>query len=441
MMRSLSGRLALSLGLGLAVLWLAAAMVTAIMLRAEVDEVFDDGLREAAGRLLPLAVSDIIERDGESLSQRLAPPGAGKEELSYVVRDPDGRVLLQSHGARIEDFLPYEGTGFQQTESHRFYNAGALQGTIRLTVAEPLARRAAIARQVLAGLALPLLFVLPALLLAIWLAVRFSLAPLHRFRAMLSARGPRDLSHVPDAGLPAEITPMAGALNDLLARLESAFEAERSFAANAAHELRTPLAGAIAQAQRLCAESSDENTRIRAAGIETTLKRLTRLSERLMQLARAEGGRLRCDEAMDLRVIARMVADETGAGRVRFALPPQPVLSDLDPDAFAILCRNLIENALRHGAPKTPIDVTLDQDGRFCVANAGPVVPPEKLIRLAQRFERADAANEGSGLGLAIIAAICDRIDSPLNLSSPRPGQEGGFEACIHLPVVQATRD
>ncbi len=101
------------------------------------------------------------------------------------------------------------------------------------------------------GLGLPLLIVLPVALAAIILAVRFSLDPLRRFRARLEARGARDLSEVPASDLPTEIGPLAATLNGLLARLREAFEAERSFAANAAHELRTPLAGAIAQAQRL----------------------------------------------------------------------------------------------------------------------------------------------------------------------------------------------
>ncbi len=96
---------------------------------------------------------------------------------------------------------------------------------------------------------------IPLALLAIILAVRASLSPLRRFRERLEARNARDLSPVPAADLPSEIAPVADTLNGLLARLKAAFEAERSFAANAAHELRTPLAGAIAQAQRLQAET------------------------------------------------------------------------------------------------------------------------------------------------------------------------------------------
>src|SRR5690606_37180864 len=127
----------------------------------------------------------------------------------------------------------WTGPGFQETATHRLYGDAALQGTIRITVAEPLAHRASVARQIQIGLGLPLLIVLPVTLLAIAIAVRFSLDPLHRFRTRMEARGARDLSAIPAGDLPKEIGPLAAALNGLLARLRQAFEAERSFAANA----------------------------------------------------------------------------------------------------------------------------------------------------------------------------------------------------------------
>ncbi len=437
--RSLQARVGLSVGLILTVLWVGAATTTALLLREEMDEVFDSALRETAERILPLAVTDIVGREDEGVTQRLAPVRAHDEYFTYVVRDAQGRVLLQSHAADPEVFPPYDGTGFRQTDTHRLYSDAALQETIRITVAEPLEHRAAVAREIQIGLGLPLLVILPVALLAIVLAVRTSLGALRRFRGNLEARHARDLSPVPTGDLPSEIAPLAGTLNSLLDRLRHAFEAERSFAANAAHELRTPLAGAIAQTQRLRSETADPAIEARAADIEATLKRLTRLSERLMQLARAEGGQLRLDRSADLRAVARIVADDLGrsgaADRIRLNVPDIPVMSDIDPDAFAILCRNLVENALRHGAPGGPVTVTLSADGALVVANDGPAVPREALDRLTGRFERAGASSEGSGLGLAIVAAIADRIGSPLRLTSPRPGSTSGFEAALRLPT------
>lgn len=437
--RSLQARLGLSLGLALTVLWLGAATVTALIVREELNEVFDSALRETAERILPLAVTDIVGREEQGMTQRLAPIRKHDEFFTYLVRDARGRILLQSHAADPAVFPPWDGTGFRQTATHRFYSDAALQETIRITVSEPLAHRASVAREIQMGLGLPLLVVLPVALAAIVLAVRFSLDPLRRFRARLDARGARDLSEVPASDLPSEIAPLAATLNSLLARLREAFEAERSFAANAAHELRTPLAGAIAQAQRLRSETSEPATEARAVEIEATLKRLTRLSERLMQLARAEGGRLRMDRSADLRAVARILVDDiarAGApGRIALNLPDAPVMSDIDPDAFAIVCRNLVENALRHGAQDTPVEVTLTGDGQLIVANDGPVLPRNVVDRLTARFERANASADGSGLGLAIVAAIANRIGSSLILESPRPGGSSGFQASVSLPT------
>lgn len=438
--RSLQARLGLSLGIGLTVLWLAAATVTGLVLRHEMDEVFDSTLQETAQRLLPLAVVEIVGREEDGVTQRLAAIRTHEEFFTYIVRDAQGRILLQSHAAEAGIFPAYDGPGFRRTATHRLYNDDALQGSIRITVAEPLAQRAEVAREIQLVLGLPILIVIPVALLAIMLVVRASLAPLRRFRERLASRSARDLSPVPAADLPAELAPVAGTLNGVLGRLKAAFDAERSFAANAAHELRTPLAGAIAQVQRLQVETKDAAAAQRAADIEASLKRLTRMAERLLQLARAEGSPLRLDHASDLRVVARLMVDDMqrGArpGQITLTLPDRPVLSDLDPDAFGIVCRNLVENALRHGVPGGPVAVALLPDGTFRVANDGPVIPAETLTRLTLRFERGNDGTEGSGLGLAIVAAIAERVSSRLILQSPRPGTSSGFEAALRLPVA-----
>ncbi|HEY9056836.1 MAG TPA: ATP-binding protein [Aurantimonas sp.] len=436
---SLQGRLALGLGLGLALLWLATAWATATILRGEMDEVFDSALEETAQRILPLAVMDIIGREEPGVSQRIATLRSHEEFFTYIVRDDRDRVLLRSHGAEDVVFPPFDGMGFRQTATHRLYYDAALQGTITIAVAEPLSHRADVARETLAGLALPLVVVVPISLLGVLVIVRRSLRPVRRFSRALASRGARDLSSVGDSKLPNEILPVADAVNQLLDRLRRTLEAERNFTANAAHELRTPVAAALAQTQRLMTEIPDRAVAQRAGEIETALKRLARLSEKLMQLARAEGGRLRRDTAADLRPVLRMVvSDLEGIARekrIDLELPDDPILSDIDPDVFAILARNLIENAQRHGIGDAPVHVILTKGRTLRVINDGPVVPPETLARLTARFERGQAISEGSGLGLSIAKAIADGTQATLTLHSPAPGRADGFAAVFQAPI------
>jgi two-component system OmpR family sensor kinase len=441
--RSLQARLALAIGLGVTLLWIVAATVTATILRHEMDEVFDSALEETAQRLLPLAVLEVLAREEQGLSQRIARLRNREEYFTYVVRDEQGRVLLRSHKAEEAAFPPFEATGFRQTATHRLYYDAALKGTITIVVAEALDHRAKVSRDMQMGLGLPLLIMIPLSLAAIVGVTRLSFRPLRRLGSELAARSAQNLSPVRDEALPSELEPIAKAANQLLRRLNAAFEAERSFAANAAHELRTPVAGAIAQAQRLGAETADPQAARRAAEIESSLKRLSRLAEKLMQLARAEGGRLRTGDPADLRPVLQMIVNDfsrsVNPGRLELALPTRPVLSDIDPDAFGILCRNLIENALKHGTSDALIHIRLTPDGRLSVSNEGPVLPVEMLERMTSRFERAGRIGDGSGLGLAIVRTIAEGADGSLTLHSPIPDRETGFEAVVILPTTRAT--
>ena len=436
---SLQWRLSLWLGLAIALVWALAAAVTAQNLRHEMEEVFDSALAETGQRLLPLAVRDIIGRDSDdAASQSVATMREHDEHFTYVVRNAEGQVLLRSHRADPAIFPPFSGMGFSDTPTHRLYSDAALQGTITITVAEPQIRRRAVAWEVLVGLARPLALIVPISLIGVWAVIRLSTMSLRRFRSEIELRGAGDLTALAADALPSEIRPVARAVNQLLERLRRTLEAERSFAANSAHELRTPVAAALAQAQRLIVETTDAAARNRARDIETALRRLSALSEKLMQLARAEGGSLHGAEPVDIGALLRLIVDELtanagAAGPIELALPDAPVLSRIDPDAFAILMRNLIENALKHGSQAEPVRVTLSMDGLLRITNAGPAVPQDLLARLLDPFERGRTQAKGAGLGLAIAKAIAAGTGSSLELISPREGHQDGFEVRLRI--------
>jgi two-component system OmpR family sensor kinase len=433
---SLQGRLAAAIGLGLTVVWIATSLITAQILRGEMNEVSDSALQETGQRVLQLAVVDIIAREEEGIAQRIAALQSHAELFTYLVRDAKGRILLQSHAAEADDFPPYQRSGFANTASHRLYFDAALKGEITLVIAEPLSHRDEVARETLWALALPLLALIPLSLIGSVVLVRRSLRPVRAFSAALATRGGGDMSAVLMGTLPDELSPVAQAVNQLLARLRRTLEAERSFTANAAHELRTPVAAALAQTQRLMAETEGTAVAQRAADIETSLRRLNRMSEKLMQLARAEGGRMRAEAPQDMRPILRLVvADFAFArGRLGLQMADAPVLSDIDADAFAILARNLIENAVKHSPAGSAVQVVL-RDGHLRVLNDGPALAPDVLGGLTARFARGTTGSDGSGLGLSIARAIAEGSTGQLNLLSPAVGRPDGFEAVFTLPM------
>ncbi len=434
--RSLQGRLVLTIALSVGVVWIISALITEAVIRENVNKVFDSALEETAQRILPLAVQELFEAEDDGTAQLISTLREHDEFLTYVIRDRSGRILLQSHDSQDHAFPPFEKTGFMTTEKYILYYDAALGGDYTITIAEPLEHRNEAALETLLALGLPLVLLLPLTIGAIWILLHFMLGPLRGFRDELSARDGRDLTQVSTGKLPTEILPVAEAVNALLGRLQSTLVAERSFAANAAHELRTPVAAALAQTQRLQLEATDENTIERANNIESALKRLNRMSEKLMQMARAEGASLRVEHPHDLTKVLQMVVHDFAytdkRNQIELTLPQTPALSKIDPDAFAIAARNLIENALRHGQADTPVNVVLHSDGTLTVVNACAIIPPEDLKNLTQRFARQDRNTNGSGLGLSIVQVIAEGAGGQLEILSPAPHRPDGFAAIFH---------
>ncbi|WP_211314212.1 histidine kinase dimerization/phospho-acceptor domain-containing protein [Humitalea rosea] len=381
-------------------LWLAGSVAAGLILRSEIDEVFDSALQEVAQRILPLAYSEILNSDppaeGDSPIQRLPSVLPHQEQITYIVRDGDGRVLLQSHDADPAAFPVLTTPGFQDMGGLRLYTEAAVRGTFFVTTAEPISHRRKAVIDAVAMLLWPLAVLLPLSQIGVWALVRFALRPVQAFEREIEARGHGDLSPVNATALPRELAPVAGSVNRLIARLQRALEAERGFTASSAHELRTPVAAALAQTQRLIAEVPEGAARERARTVEAALRQLARLSEKLLQLAKAEGAGLLAETPQDLAQVLGFVLDEfrddPGAARLAITLPMTGVLlSRMDADAFAILARNLIENALKHGAADQPVSVALSDDGLLRVSNGGAVVTTETMARLKRPFERGAA--------------------------------------------------
>lgn len=437
---SLRRRLAVGITLCVTLLWLIATVISARHLSGEIDEVSDSALQEVVQRILPLAYMEVLNRDSaDQTADVIAPVGPHREYITYVVRRADGQVLLHSHDAEPERFPLPPQPGFQGGSDNRFYTETAARGAIFVTAGERPGHRAAAIRHAVLTLLWPLMLLLPMVLFATLALVKRSFQPVTDLGKAIEARGGGNLSPVEDHALPLELRPVAGSVNALLERLRRAMEAERSFTANSAHELRTPIAGALAQTQRLIAEIDAEGPRQRARDIETALRRLARLSEKLLQLAKAEGGALLCATPQDLAPILDMVLRDFGEeqGRLNAEIAPR-FFSPMDPDAFGILARNLIENALRHGRAGAGIEVLLQDDGLFMVRNGGEILSEAQRASLFRRFARGDSGAAGTGLGLSIAAAIARGVHAPIEILSPAPGHADGVAVRVVLPRAAA---
>lgn len=435
---SLLLRLSAWLGLGIAVLWAASVGATFIAVQQEVSVSFDKALETTAGRLLPLAIVQIFDGEDDGTDQIVAELSMGGPPIDYIVRNAEGRVLIRSRNADPAVIPQFSSEGFRNTNGARVYTAIAMQGAISIAVAEPLHVREEEMREALRPLLTPTLLLLPVSLLLIAFVLRRELRTVSRLADDIGRRGGQDLSQVETRDVPRELLPVTDAVNSLLARLSAVIEAERRFASNAAHELRTPLAAALAQVQRLGAEATDPEIRDRTTAIHEALTRLSGLSEKLLQLARAEGSATAAHDSADAVQILRLVADEVSrsgdrANRLDLTLPDQGYTVGMSADSLAILARNLLENAFVHGTG--PVRASLDDDRCLVVENDCPPIPPETLARLTEPLARGDTTADGSGLGLAIVRAIADATGSTLELSSPIPGSRRGFRVTVRLPV------
>lgn len=433
---SLQKSLGIGLTLGVTLLWLLGVTASGLVAQHEMNEVFDSALEETAQRILPLAVTDILNRENGTGNQTAPAMKDHDEYLTYLVRNAQGSLLLQSHDAETRVFATLPREGFSNTSTHRIYGVSAVSDTIYLEVAEPLDHRRQAALEAGLALLMPLIFLIPVSLLGIWWIVRLSLRQVIEFQQSIESRGAGDLSSVAGDQLPREFEPIAIAVNRLLERLHRALEAERSFTANSAHELRTPLATALAKVQRLKGQVQTDQLKNNVGEIEQALRSLSMLSGKLLELAKAEGGGAVTPDRHNLVPILELIFRDFEAqvpGRIILTLPENEVNSFLDPDAFAILVRNLIENAVKHGSPTQPVEVSMRNDGTLRVCNGGDIVPPQQLALLRNRFARAKTDAPGSGLGLAIADAIATGAGMTLHLRSPATGRQDGFEAELNV--------
>ena len=425
----------------LAVLAFAAlqAAVTYRTARAETEALFDAQMQRIA-----LSLSGSLGAGALSDDAPAAETPAAREMIIQIWR-ADGVMLYRSPQGRL--LPPQTVIGFSDTvaggEPYRIYALRTATQVVQ--VAQQTEARGRMAGQLALRAVLPVALLAPVLMLIVWWVVGRAIGPIERVRRQVAARRPDDLAPLPTAGLPAEVRPLVGEMNGLLTRLSDAWDALTHFTADAAHELRSPLAALRLQAQSLQRAPDDATRAIATERLLAGIDRATRLVEQLLALARQEGAGEGAElVSLDLTALARnALADaEPEAARHAIALtldaPTAHVVLRADEAALAVLLRNLLGNALRHTSPGGQVRVGVREEASvidLTVEDSGPGIAPDERARVQGRFYRVPGTpGHGSGLGLAIVRAIAERHGAALTLdASPTLG---GLRVMLRWPAV-----
>jgi two-component system sensor histidine kinase QseC len=411
--RSLQGRLlGLVLG-GVGAVWLAVAVFTWVDARGELDELLDSHLAQAAALLVAQQAhgdDDDGQIDAPSL-HRYAPKVVFQvwHDGSLVLRSANAPTARMSQRERGFETRAIDGTDW------RLFAARGAKRDVQVYVGEQMASRAAILRAVMRSVLWPMALALPLLAALVWWAVRRGLVPLRRLGALLARRAPQELQPVELDATPAEMQPLVAALNGLFERIAALLESERRFTADAAHELRTPIAAIRTQAQTALISTDDASRR---HALQATLEgcdRAVRLVEQLLTLARLEQAPVPAPASIDLAGLTR----RTVAGLAAVALERQQVI-ELDAPVpcpvrgdetlLTVLVRNLVDNAIRYSPDGARVRVALRcaaADVTLCVEDSGPGLDDAQRARLGERFFRVLGSGQpGSGLGWSIVRRI-----------------------------------
>jgi two-component system sensor histidine kinase QseC len=326
--------------------------------------------------------------------------------------------------------------------------ASRAEPDLQVYVAERLSARGEIVKAVVRGLLLPALFILPLAALAVWWVVRQGLAPLRTLSATLAVRSPQTLEGVQLPGeTPRELKPLLQALNQLFERIRNLLDNERRFTADAAHELRTPIAAIRAQAQVALAASDEAQRRHALQNTLAGCDRATHLVEQLLTLSRLEAATPGDARApVDLAAVAQRVVAElapTALDRQQTVTLDAPARcpAGVNEALAGALVRNLVDNALRYSPVGATVQVRMAPDGpravALCVEDSGPCLSEADLQRLGERFFRV-LGNEapGSGLGWSIVRRIAQVQAAQVGLQCSRA--LGGLAVTVTWPMASA---
>ena len=428
----------------LLLLWPMSVTLTYLVAQSIANAPFDRNLGEAVGVLsdyvteyrgnvtlqLPIAARDMLRADSADSVYYMVLGLRGE----FVAGDPDlplpaedespvsGDVRFRFDQARGNEVrIAYAWREFRQDGTPRY----AL-----VQVAETLEKRSHLANEIIRGVIVPQFIVLPIAVVLVWFGLSRGLAPLAALQARIRAREPDDMSPIDPRAAPEEISPVVESFNELLERLSRNMQAQQRFLADAAHQMKTPLAGLRTQAELALRETDPEQLTRSLRQIATSTDRATHLINQLLALARAE--HQTADparyEVVELGALARGVVQELVPDAIsrRLDLGFEPAERPVRVVAVPVLLRemllNLIDNGLRYTPEGGSVTIRVRQVNASAfidIEDTGPGIPDHERQRVFDRFYRILGTNvDGSGLGLAIVREIVERHDGLLRVTA-----------------------
>ncbi len=413
--------------------WLAAAAFTYWDAKQELEQVLDAHLAQASTLLIAQSTEELddLEEEKAPLLHKYS------RRVAFQIWEDGDKLLFHSANSPTAP-LAGSQTGFSDIsiagQDWRVFTSQA-QGEhdhqLIIHVAELKEVRAQLATSIITNLLTPLWFALPLLAVVLWWAVTTSLKPLVKLTQAVAQRKPDNLSAI-QLQAPAEVQPLVERLNQLFSKTKALIENERRFTADAAHELRTPLAGIQAQVQVAQAALSAEQREHALTQALQGCQRASHLIAQLLTLARLESNAATCFETCDLQELAKQqisaLAPSALEQGVQLELAEgEPVLIQGLATLLEVLLRNLLDNAIRYTGAGTEVLVRAsytDQQACLSVTDTGPGLAPEDLAKITERFYRpADTTATGSGLGLSIVQRIVELHAGSLQIKQGHHGR------------------
>lgn len=430
--------------------WFGVMLATYAITRSRIEALFDSHLAHDANVLRALVSHRLAEGvdPGRIALQVTADFQRYQKELVFQVWR-DKRMLL--HSTATPAFDRFAAGGFRDIfvgeRDWRVFVLRAPRNGLTIQVGEPHELRGALAVEITREALYPLVLAIPLLGFALWFGVGRGLAPLDRIASQVAKRTPSRLDTVDLAPVPAEVNVLVRELNCLLTMLKDAFEREGQFTADAAHEIRTPLASIKTHAQVALRATDDVSRRQALREVVSGVDRTGRLVDQLLTLARLDRETLqqRFDAVelsrLAIETVAELAAAASAKGIVLYCGTQRGWTVAGEPVALGILLRNLVDNAIRYTDPggQVEVDVVAGADGLdLTVTDNGRGISAAERSRVFDRFYRGvDPGSSGCGLGLSIVRRVAELHGAHVVLEDAESGS--GLRVRVHFPRVLAS--